>query len=208
MTELHGPIRIAAPMELTVQSLVPLVRRFMIDHPGVRFELRSSDHILYPVQEGIDLSFRLGWLKDSYRKAVKLRDFEQVVVAAPDYLRRAGTPRIPGDLIDLDWLTLSLLPATLTWNFSHQDGRHERVQVRGQVKTDATTVLRALLRAGISVLHELSAAPELAAGTLGRALAEWHLPRGGLYAVYPPVRYVSPRARAFVEFCRTALDES
>ncbi|MDN3556438.1 LysR family transcriptional regulator [Halomonas maura] len=205
--DLRGPLRIAAPTELAVQSLAPLVRRFLAAHPGVRLELRSSDRILDPVQEGIDLSFRLGWLKDSTQKAVKLRDFEQLVVAAPSYLARAGTPRVPAELVDHDWLALSLLPAPLTWTFRHVDGRHERVQIPSRLRTDATTLLRTLLRegGGISVLDELSAAPELAAGTLVRVLPEWRLPRGGLYAVYPPGRFASPRARAFVDFCREAL---
>ncbi|MBB3139862.1 LysR family transcriptional regulator [Halomonas organivorans] len=206
-TGLRGPLRLSVPMELAVQSLAPLVRRFMIVYPGVQLELRSSDHIIDPVQEGIDLSFRLGWLKESRQKAVKLRDFEQVVVASPDYLARAGMPQTPVDLANHDWIALSLLPAPLTWSFVHQDGREERVQVRGQCKTDATTLLRALLREGmgISVLHELYAAPDLSAGALVRLLPEWHLPRVGLYAVYPPGRFVSPRARALVEFCRSEL---
>lgn len=206
-SELHGPLRVAAPTDLAVQTLAPLVRRFRADHPGVRFELRSSDRILDPVQEGIDLSFRLGWLKDSTQRASKLRDFEQWVVASPAYLARAGTPESPEDLVDHDWLALSLLPAPLTWTFEHADGRRVQVQMHSGLSTDSTPLLRTLLldAGGISAIDELSAAPALAAGTLVRVLPEWRLPRGGLYAVYPPRRFASARARAFVAFCRTAL---
>lgn len=39
-------------------------------------------------------------------------------------------------------------------------------------------------------------------GRLVRLLPQWQLPGGGIHAVYPPGRIVSPLARAFVEFYR------
>lgn len=46
----------------------------------------------------------------------------------------------------------------------------------------------------------MTAAPEIAAGRLVRVLEEWTLPEGGAYAVYPPGRHITAKARAFMTF--------
>ena len=52
-------------------------------------------------------------------------------------------------------------------------------------------------------MDEFSAAEALRAGTLVRLLPQWSLPRGGVYAVFPPGRHVPAKARAFVDFYKT-----
>jgi DNA-binding transcriptional LysR family regulator len=42
--------------------------------------------------------------------------------------------------------------------------------------------------------------PELADGTVQRALAEWQLPSIDLWAVYPAGRIATAKARTFVSF--------
>ena len=205
--ELSGVLRISAPVDFAVQTLAPLVSEFATRHPRLQLELCSSDRILDPVREGIDLSFRVGWLQDSSQRAVKLRDFDQYLVAAPSYLARAGRPESPAQLGAHAWLALTLLRSPLTWSFEAADGACERVQLQSALRVDSATVLRALLLqgAGVSVLDQPSAQEALATGRLVRLLEGWSLPRGGIHAVYPPGRYTSVKARAFVDFCRSFL---
>ena len=67
---------------------------------------------------------------------------------------------------------------------------------------NSTVSLVALMAAGggLSILPDITAAPEIAAGRLVRVLDEWALPEGGVYAVYPPGRHVTAKARAFMTF--------
>lgn len=205
--ELRGVLRISAPVDFAVQTLAPLVSAFARLHPGLQLELCSSDRILDPVREGIDVSFRVGWLQDSTQRAVKLRDFDQYLVAAPSYLARAGKPVTPGQIAGHAWLALTLLRSPLTWTFEAADGTSERVQLQSALRVDSATVLRALLLegAGLSVMDQPSAQQALDAGRLVRLLKDWSLPRGGIYAVYPPGRYASVKSHAFVDFCRRSL---
>ena len=67
---------------------------------------------------------------------------------------------------------------------------------------NSTASLVALMVAGggLSVMPDMTTAPEIAAGRLVRVLEEWKLPEGGVYAVYPPGRHITAKARAFMVF--------
>lgn len=70
--------------------------------------------------------------------------------------------------------------------------------------TDAVSVLRGLLVqwAGVSVAASIAVDDELEGGRLLRVLPKWRLDDGWIYAVYPPGRCLSVRARAFVDFLK------
>ena len=66
--------------------------------------MRGTLDFVYLVEEGIDVSFRMGWLRDSTQHAVKLTEFGQCVAASPDYQRHAPRPEQPEALADHPWV--------------------------------------------------------------------------------------------------------
>lgn len=206
--DLAGTLRVACTPDHLAQGLASAVVEFMRLHPLVQVDLRASDQVVHSVEAGIDLAFRVGWLRDSSQRAVRLGDFEQVLVASPDYLRRLGAEIAhPEQLAALDWVALSLLGAPLTWTFTAPDGTASTVRMRSRLRVDSARALRTLLEggAGVAVLDSLSAEASLRDGRLVRLLPQWQLPGGGIHAVYPPGRIVSPLARALVEFYRQRI---
>lgn len=204
---LSGTLRISASVDHSVQFLAPLVAEFSRRHPALQIDLQASDRIVDLVAEGIDVAFRIGWLRDSSLRATRLGDVEQWVVASPEHLARAGTPRRPADLADHAWIALTLLPTPLTWKFTSRRGVTETVRTHARLRTDSGVSLRALVRrgAGVSALSRLGVEQDVAEGRLVRLLPTWSLPLAGIHAVYPPGRHVPARVRAFVEFYRERL---
>ncbi|HSV51607.1 MAG TPA: LysR family transcriptional regulator [Burkholderiaceae bacterium] len=205
--ELTGTLRISAAVDHAVQSLARAVAQFALLHPRLQIDLRTSDRVADVVKEGIDLAIRIGWLRDSTLRATQLGEFEQYVVASPAYLERAGRPTLPEDLAQHEWLALTLLPAPLTWKFTSARGRSRSVRMNGRLRTDSSATLRALLQsgAGVSAMDQFSVAEAVRTGQLVRLLPGWSLPKGGVYAVYPPGRHVPAKVRAFIDFYRTFL---
>jgi DNA-binding transcriptional LysR family regulator len=208
--ELTGTLRIAAPIEYAGQNLAPALAAFAGRHPRLDIDLRTSERVVDMLKEGIDVALRLGWLRDSSLRAVRLGEFAQFLMASPDYLRRMPAIRHPRDLAQHEWITLTLLATPFTWRFTSARGQVRTVRVGGRLRTDSGAALRGLLQAGwgISVLDEFSAAASLQAGSLVRVLPEWSLPKGGVHAVYPPGRHVPAKVRAFVDFYREWLARS
>ena len=199
---LRGTLRISAAVDYAAHTVAPAVAAFAAQHPGLEIDLRTSDRVVDMLKEGIDVALRMGWLRDSTLRAARLGEFEQHVVASPAYLE--GMPPIvePADLAAHEWVALSLLPSPLTWTFSSPTGRRRVVRVNARLRTDSVGALRGLLLSGcgVSVLDQFSTGGVLRSGHLVRVLPGWTLPRGGVYAVYPPGRYVPAKVRAFIDF--------
>lgn len=206
--ELTGTLRITAAVDHAVQSLSRAVAAFGQLHPQLQIDLRTSDRVADLVKEGIDLAIRIGWLRDSSLRATQLGEFSQCVVASPDYLARAGTPKRPEDLAQHAWVGLSLLPTPFTWKFTSARGGTRTVRMSGRLRTDSSATLRGLLLsgAGVSAMDQFSVAEGLRLGHLVRLLPQWSLPSGGVYAVYPPGRHVPAKVRAFIDFYREFLN--
>jgi len=207
--ELSGTLRITASVDHAAQSLAGVVARFAAQHPRLQVELRTSDHVLDLVEEGLDLGIRLGWLRDSTMRATKLAEFEQYLVTSPAYLQRSAAPREPEDLATHAWVALTLLPRPLTWTFIPAVGEPRTVRMNARLRTDSAATLRALVQhgAGISVLDQFSVEADLASGSLVRLLPQWSLATGGVYAVHPPGRHTPRKVRAFIDFYRAACGE-
>lgn len=202
--QLKGSFRITSTVDLASQSLAQAVAAFSDLHPELQIELVSSDRVVNLVKEGIDLAVRIGWLRDSAMRALKLCEFEQYVVASPDYLARAGVPATPEDLESHAWVALTRLPTPLTWKFVDANGERRTVRVQARLRADTGSTLRVLIEngAGLSTLDSLSTVDALRSGRLQRVLTQWSLPTGGVYAVYPPGKHVALAAKTFVEFYR------
>lgn len=208
--ELSGTLRISSTVDHVSQSLAPAVAEFARRHPRLTIDLRTSDRQVNLIEEGIDVSIRLGWLRDSSLRAVKLAEFEQYVVTSPAYLRRIRRPATPEDLATVDWIALTLLPTPFTWKFTSGSGETQTVHVKSRFRVDSPGALRALLQhhLGVSVLDQLSAQQGINAKHLVRLLPDWSLPRGGIYAVYSPGRHIKASVRSFIDFYRQYLPQA
>jgi DNA-binding transcriptional LysR family regulator len=207
--ELAGTLRISSTVEHATLTLAPALAAFTQRHPHLSIDLRTSDRVVDVIEEGIDVAIRLGWLRDSSLRAVKLAEFKQYVVASPAYLRRVKRPNRPEDLVNFDWIALMLLPTPFTWKFSHDAGESRTIHVKSRIRVDSPGVLRSLLQqhVGVSVLDEFNAQDGINSKRLIRLLPEWSLPTAGIYAVYPPGRQMPAKVRSFIDFYRQYLEE-
>ncbi|VXB10744.1 DNA-binding transcriptional regulator, LysR family [Massilia sp. 9I] len=207
--QLGGTLRISTTVDHAALSLAPALAEFAGRHPHLAIDLRTNDRVVDLIDAGIDVGIRLGWLRDSSNRAVKLADFEQYVVAAPGYFERRACPANPEDLASLDWISLTLLPTPLTWKFASQLGETRTVHVTSRIRVDSPSALRALLQEamGVSVMDQFNAQEGIATQRLMRVLPEWSLPTAGIYAVYPPGRQVPAKVRSFIDFYRRYLTE-
>ena len=204
---LEGRLRISAPVDYAVQVLAPILADFTMLHPRLEIELRALDKVVDLVAEGIDVAFRLGWLRESSLRVSKLGEFAQGLVGSRAYLERVGVPRHPDDLADHRWIAFTLLRSPLTWKFQEVGGREVSVRMKAALRTDSPLVLRGLLicGAGVSAIIMGQVQRELQTGELVRLLPKWSLPTGGIYAVFPPGQHISVRSQALVDFVRQRL---
>lgn len=203
-----GLLRITAPAELGKVIARPLIDRFIREHPQVNVELAFTDRIVDLVRENFDLAFRAGQLEDSNLKAKRLGISEFQCFASPAYLRRQGVPAKPQDLaLEHDALVFTTLTPDGVWEL-RQGEREANIAVRARIRANDLVALRELATAGygIALLPDYFAEPEVRSGRLVRVLPQWFAERAPLHLVYPPLRYMPPKVRAFIDHVAKAPD--
>jgi DNA-binding transcriptional LysR family regulator len=197
----RGTVRVTAPTTFTEMYLAEPFAEFLARFTHVRLEVVTTNRLVDLVAEGFDLAIRISRLADSSLVGRKLAPDRAVVVAAPAYLARSGTPRTPADLAHHECLRSVHLAASAEWGFRGLGSGH-RVHGGGRFVAADASVLREAAAAGLglAVLPESMVAHDLESGRLVTVL-DGHPRRDiGIYAVHPHRRFVPPKVRALVEF--------
>lgn len=204
---LKGGLKVALPLAFGLLHLSPLIQAFMARHPDVRLELDFNDRQIDLMQEGFDLAIRIATLADSSLIARRLAPIRHIVCASPAYLERHGTPHTASALAEHACLVYSHARDPALWHC--RDPRGAPLQVRVPVRLAASSgdfLLRAAIAGeGIVLLPTFYTTDALRSGQLRQVLADHAWPELAAYAVYPPTRHLSSRARAFIDFLAQAL---
>jgi DNA-binding transcriptional LysR family regulator len=95
-----GLLRLNAPLSFGVRYVAPLIPAFSGKHPGVAVDLGLNDRVVDLMDEGWDLTIRVGRLKDSRLVSRKLAESAMIVCAAPSYWAARGRPKLWAELRD------------------------------------------------------------------------------------------------------------
>src|SRR5882757_3260125 len=95
---LSGKLRVSTSVCFGRLHVIPNLSVFLAEHPDLEIELVLDDHHLDLVNEGIDVSLRMGTMPDSNMTTRRIAEGRRIVVATPAYLQRQGTPTTPGEL--------------------------------------------------------------------------------------------------------------
>lgn len=204
-TELAGLLRLHAPPVLATHVISPLLAEFRRRHPKILIDM-EVESLREPPIEAFDITL-LG-TDDSFDGDViarKVVESEAILVAAPDYLIRRGTPLQPSELMQHDCLRLKMPHATLrTWRMwcAENPGEPTEVEIQPVLLANHTdSLIRAALDgAGITSVALDIAAPYLTRGELVRVLAPWITGRLTLYAAVPSRKFMPMRTRVFLDF--------
>ena len=201
-----GTLRISCPVSFGTQHLVPVIREVRALYPLLKIDLLLEDRVINMVEDAVDLAIRIGWLQESNLVAKKICETPVIVFASPEYLAQKGTPKIPQDLQQHDWISLSLFSSPLTWEFEKkgqkQSAQKQKVQMHSQLKSNSVAAVIALAKSGqgISALSKFAMQDDIDQGLLQPLLTDYQLAPTGVYAVYPHREHVPPKVRIFIDF--------
>lgn len=201
-----GTLRITTSTDYGTAVIASALADFRRLHPLLQVDLVINDQLNDLIAERFDMAIRIGWLRDSNLRAMRLGGFRQLVMAAPAYLAEHGVPRRPEDLSTHAWIAMSALTTPLRWTFTRSNGQRRIVRMRQAMQANNAAAIRALVLAGagVSVLPDYLVQDDIQAGRLQVLLAQYRLPEGGIHAVYPDPQPPA-KVRAFIDFMRDRL---
>lgn len=202
-SEPEGLLRVAAPSAFAQFQLAPALQAFQASYPKVEIELLVSDALSNMAEEALDLLVRIAPITDSRLVFRRLARQFFVTCAAPDYLKRHGTPASPGDLALHD-CALMVLPASgreMPWQFA-RGGKLQELSPNARLRSNNAEVLLRWTIAGAGivqlpryVVHDL-----LQCNHLVPLLTSWRSERVAISLGTQQLRRPLPKLRAAVDF--------
>ncbi len=206
-SQLGGTLRISTSVAFGRRVLVPLMLRYMREHPEVVIDLGFDDRYVNLVEQGIDLAIRMGRLADSTLGARYLGSNPWLMVAAPSYLGRRGSPQNAADLADHACLVYSSVQGDDHWDLTPPSGPEQAVAVKGPLRSNNLSAVLAATRTGLglAVLPWYVARESLADGSVVPVLNDHTLPAQEIHAVFPSPKWVPAKVTSFIAFVQQAL---
>lgn len=203
----RGRLRISAALSHGRLCVVPLLGEFARLYPHILVDFALTDTIVDVAAGQADVAIRFGPLGDSLLTARKLGESRRVIVAAPDYLARCGTPMRAEDLHAHNCLNFNFRRVEPVWPF-RVEGREIALSVKGNIEANNGETLGQLAAAGVGIARvgAFSVVDDIAAGRLVPVLED--LNPGDvelIHAVFVGGANTPARVRVFVDFLAARL---
>ena len=90
-----GIVKVSTVVAFGRLHVVPRLEKFFDSYPDIKVDITLNDRVVDLVEEGIDVAFRMGTLRDSNLIAKKIFASPTLTVATPGYLKKFGVPKHP-----------------------------------------------------------------------------------------------------------------
>lgn len=194
-----GTLRVSVGFTFAAGPLAPMLPGFLTRYPDVRVVLTVDNRMVDLLTEEIDVSIRIGPLRDSELIARKLGTIELWPCASPAYLADRGTPRTVEDL--LDHRLIAHTDRRIPWSIRTPSGAVHEIQTEPGTVIPEPTVAKIILLAGAGIawMPDFDVRQAVADGTLVRLLADHPAEGVDVHALYPSHRSLSAKVRVFVD---------
>jgi len=195
-----GKLCVLAETQFTTTFVCQVARIFLERYPGIECELYTAGVAGSPRIEDVDcyICAQAPDLPNVVGKLVGRLSYG--LYASPDYLKSAGLPATPKELVGHRYIRLREEAAAGT-TLLHSDSASYPFAARATLGTNDPWVMKTFCidGLGIALLPDFFALPEVRAGCLAPVLPEWKPERRRLYCAYQRQRYMSRKLRAFMD---------
>jgi DNA-binding transcriptional LysR family regulator len=197
-----GKLKISAPVPFGRTILIPVIKQLRELYPKLSVDLQLDDNIINVVEQGIDLTIRVGALQDSNLIAKKLCDTPAMLVASPQYIANYGLPTKPAALVNHQWLALSVQASPYAKTFLHKvTGDKTSVSLQGDLSINSVEAIiaAALNGLGVAMLAKVTIEELISSGQLVSLLPDYKAAPVPIYAVYPHREYLPSKVKVFMK---------
>ncbi|NVJ90236.1 MAG: LysR family transcriptional regulator [Methylocystaceae bacterium] len=198
--QLHGPLKVLAPQTISVGVLSNMWSAFISTYPDIQLDLQTNNTVEDIMSSQIDLALRIGPQTDSALYQKRLGRILTVLVAAPDYLTRHGTPHTLSDLHAHRLIGNHLY---LNWTlFDPNNNQKETIYPHAATLLNDVRLATHIVRegAGIALLPMSEVYEDLKNAKIQRILPPWVGAEREIFAVWPSGRLLSAKAKCLLTF--------
>ena len=199
---LSGSLRLFAPVSLGKSLVVPRLHEFMERHPALDVHLLLDDRPWNMIEHGIDVSIRIGPIREKMISVRKLGEARRVAVATPEYWDLRVRPQVPADLAQHEAIIFRG-PITVDRCDFARGKQQESVPMSGKLMTNSSEAVYQSLRLGrgFAIVPWWLVSEDVGRGTLELVLPDWSVtPCFEIFATYPETHAPSAKIRSLVDW--------
>jgi LysR family transcriptional regulator, regulator for bpeEF and oprC len=204
----RGRLRVDLPVSFGRIKVVPLLGDLQARFPELQLEVTFTDRYIDLVEEGVDVTVRIGALQDSSLIARRLSESQLRIAGSPDYFARHGRPQAPEDLLRHHCLPFTLRDTRIPrdW-YLRRDGADSPFTPNAAMSFNDGSAIVAAACAGYGLvqMNDYTTDDAIAAGMLEPVLEAFNPSPTPIWLVYPAGRHLSPKVRAFADFMAERL---
>ncbi|MDA4138657.1 LysR family transcriptional regulator [Xanthomonas hortorum pv. vitians] len=209
----RGRVRVNSHVPFGKHYLMPLMPIFLKRYPEITLDLVLCDQVVDLLDDRADVAIRTGPLSDSRLVMRRLGSSRMVVVAAPDYLEREGTPKTPDDLAQHNRLSFGFTRHVKAWPFKGDSSPQLLPPSGNLLLGDGETMRKAVIAGlGLARMALFHVHNDIKTGRLIPLLEDYNPgDEEEIHVVFiGPGKQLPARVRVFIDFlaehCRVSED--
>lgn len=197
-----GTLRISVTEAYGRIVVLPFLKSFLETWSELDVEVNLSDRVVDLVEEGFDLSIRIGDIPaDSQLIARTVEHAQPYLYASASYLKRFGEPAEPSDLTNHQRLVYGLGVHSTGWNLVTSSGSEVCIDGGRKLRFDSGEAIResALHGMGVAYLPSFLVDDDVESGRLVRLLPNYGGKRLPIQMVYASRNRLAQKVRLFID---------
>lgn len=199
--EPSGQLRVDMPVALGRQLILPVMMEIGQRFPGLSFTLTFNDHLIDPVEEGVDLVIRFGDPGNQQGLIARPLTRQRLIIcAAPAYLQARGVPQTLNQVHEHACIVTYRRGQPLGWRVTDEGEPRRMVPPAthqigdGQAMIDVALAGLGLCQMPLCVVRE-----HLQAGRLVSVLDHYEPEPLTVYALWPKTAHLRPKVRCLID---------
>lgn len=203
-----GTLIVTASMMFGQIHVLPILLEYLDLFPTVTGRSLFVDRVVNIVEEGIDVSIRIGHLSDSSLSATRIGWVRRSICGAPSYFEKHGVPETPADLAHHRVIVPTGAWTSPEWHFGPERKTSVTVHPRLLCNTNEAAIAAAEQGWGLTRVLSYQVGPALAEGRLVSVLDDYAEKPLPVHVVHAEGRRATAKVRAFVDLATKRLCEN
>jgi DNA-binding transcriptional LysR family regulator len=203
----RGLVRINAPVALGRLHIAPILNALQKQYAELSVQLTLTDAFIDPVQEGADITVRVGRLEDSGLVSRMVGQQRYIICASRNYLATHGVPESPAQLASHNCLVYRGHAGAQRWYFRQRgEPAYRAFAVSGSFQSNNAEALVSAAEASLGIVlfpTWLFQVGSFRRGRLVKLMEDWE---ASVEAEPPAIHLVSPENRSRSRKVRVVMD--
>ncbi|USH03250.1 LysR family transcriptional regulator [Grimontia kaedaensis] len=194
-----GTLRLAAPSNIAMKLLQPMLSAFLVAYPDIKIDLSLYSDTSPTHLDDKHAFIKIGPQRDSSMIARKLHTVRDILVASSTYLSTIAPLKGAGDLEKHHLLKGWPLKR---WRLSNNRGQDICVSQPGRFEASELRMVRAAAKdgLGIALIPDILVQKDIDEGELIQILPNWTTEPRDIFLMYHDKTHHPAKLRAFIDF--------